>query len=312
MWLTKKLERLADKLDVRGKARKKELKVVAEVMRDRDLSPTEREKLIKDVNREFGRAFERSAFAFRVVFTSLSLSALAFALLYIYYRHTWALHVVAVPLSLSFGLFLVILLQAWVVKEMYVDVWKHLGIQVEEPPTPEPIPPISRPNTENPPPIKQEFGLTQAIACVFIFILFTIPMLAVLVYVKNIAAIILLLALISIPEFYALESVVKEKRGEPIPLVSWRSEFKTGGHTIELAFQMPGEYNTPQTQERIGIATRAILRNFNAETLQDTLETGLFKDVSELRIPVFRIQILAIDKVAGPVPEPVKEKSVYI
>ena len=49
MWLTKKLEQSADRLEARQKARKKERRILAEAMRDRELSPTEREKLIKDV-----------------------------------------------------------------------------------------------------------------------------------------------------------------------------------------------------------------------------------------------------------------------
>lgn len=176
--------------------------------------------------------------------------------------------------------------------------------------TPEQTESAPRPNTKNPPPIAPR-GPEGAIAQILLLILLGIMIWVLLEgTIRNMA-----MALLVLISFIRMAlSGSPEKPREPFPLVSWFCEYKTEGHTIELAFQMPPEYNTPQTRERIGVATRVILRNFKAETLQDTLETSLFKEVSELKIPVFRIQILAIDKVAVPTPEPAKEKekSLYI
>jgi hypothetical protein len=325
MWLTKKLEQFADKLEARQKARKKERRILAEAMRDRDLSPTEREKLTKAVTREYFQAIATLTSAFRVMFLIFVGSAAAFALLYYHFHRTWAFLVVSVPLLISFTLLALWLSNLSEMREAYTRVgkhlgiqptrmWKHLGIQLDDPPTSKETPSVLRPNTENPPPIDEKIGPKQIIARTLLLIPLVIAELAVILFVRNNPALIALLVLITILQVYVLEWVGEKKRGEPIPLVSWLCEFKPEGHTIELAFQIPPECNTLQTQERIRVATRAILRNFNAETLQDTLETGLFKDVSELKIPVFRIQILAIDKVV--VPEPVKEKqkepTVYI
>jgi hypothetical protein len=314
MWLTKKLEQWADKLEARQKARKKERRILAEAKRDRDLSPTEREKVIQDVKREYELALKRWEPAFRIALGSFIGSAAVCTLLYHYFPRDWALLLAWVPLSVSFALLGLEVFKIWEMHEVYSAMWKHLGVQFDDPSTPKESPPATRPNTENPPPVIQKFGPKQVMAYAFIFISFSIAGLAVWLYVTDVVALVALLSLITIPAVYALDAVGKKKAGEPLPLVSWPCELKAGGHTIELAFQMPPEYKTPQTQERIVVATRVILRNFNAETLQDTLETGLFKDVRELKIPVFRIQILAIDKVAVPVPAPVKEKekSVYI
>jgi hypothetical protein len=82
---------------------------------------------------------------------------------------------------------------------------------------------------------------------------------------------------------------------QPIPLASWTNIFSAKGHSIEIAFQLPGEFNRADIRERIQIGTRAAVRDFTPEELQEKLERNLSRDVTELNIPVFRIQILSVD-----------------
>lgn len=104
-----------------------------------------------------------------------------------------------------------------------------------------------------------------------------------------------------------------KKLDEPIPLTSWVSSFGTQGHVVEMAFQVPAEFNTPEVRERVQIAARAILRKLKAHGLQDALEEGLAGEVFEMKIPVFRIQILAIKNVVVTVfKTPEKDPSLYI
>ena len=93
---------------------------------------------------------------------------------------------------------------------------------------------------------------------------------------------------------------------KPLPLITWLQNFDAGDTFIEVAFQFPPEFNTKEFQDRIRIAARISLRDFKPDELQQTLKRDLANDVDELRIPVFRIQILAINK--KPVPEKVEEK----
>ena len=102
-----------------------------------------------------------------------------------------------------------------------------------------------------------------------------------------------------------------ELLSRPIPLTSWTRIFSVSGHDVDIAFQMPPEFNKDSVRDRIQIATKVALRNFKEESLQEIIESALVKDVRELEIPVFRVQILTIDKKA--VPSAIKsDPSVYI
>ena len=96
----------------------------------------------------------------------------------------------------------------------------------------------------------------------------------------------------------------------PLTLASWTAFFNAAGHVLEIAFQYPPEYATQQLQERVQIATKVALRNFNPEELQQTLDAALSPEIYELGIPVFRVQVLSVTAVTAPVKD--KGSSLYI
>jgi len=312
MAFTKVLKGFADQLEARQKQRKRERRILEEAMRAQVLSPAQREKLIKDLGRELELAQQRWNSAFRVWLSGFLGSLAVMVLLYFYFRHTWALVLAFIPCSISGALCGVRFVDAYAMGDVYAKAWEHLGV-LSHAPAPSPPP---RPNTENPPAMKSKFGLKQFIPYALICIPFVIAMFAIVAYVKSSVALLGLLLLLTLISALALDRLTSQKPREPIPLVSWICEFMVASHSVELAFQMPTECNTLAVQERIRVTTKAILRNFKEEGLQETLEQGLTKDVLELKIPVFRIQILAIDKVAVPEPAKVEEKkkdpSLYI
>ena len=96
----------------------------------------------------------------------------------------------------------------------------------------------------------------------------------------------------------------------PLSLTSWTAFFNVPGHVLEIAFQYPPEHASQQLQERVQIATKAALRNFKPEELQQILEVALSPEIDELGIPVFRVQVLSVTMVTAPIKD--KGSSLYI
>jgi hypothetical protein len=96
----------------------------------------------------------------------------------------------------------------------------------------------------------------------------------------------------------------------PFTLTSWTAFFNAPGNVLEIAFQYPPEYASQQLQERVQIATKAALRIFRPEELQQILEAALAPEIDELGIPVFRVQVLSITAVTAPIKD--KGSSLYI
>jgi hypothetical protein len=171
-------------------------------------------------------------------------------------------------------------------------------------------------NKENPPPIEEGERATKTLAAYTFIVLacFAAIITAYFASTSELFAVSMMLVITAICAFSASRAFAELKKSEePLPLVSWICQFQPENHIVEIAFQMPPDFNSPPVQERIQVAAKAILRNFTVEGLQEALELGLTKDVLELKIPVFRIQILAIDKVAVPVKveEKKKDPSIY-
>lgn len=80
------------------------------------------------------------------------------------------------------------------------------------------------------------------------------------------------------------------------PLASQIFCFQASGHTVEVAFQFPPEFASQHVQERIHIAARAALRTSSPDKVEETLDRFLTPEIDELGIPVFRVQLLNIQK----------------
>lgn len=87
------------------------------------------------------------------------------------------------------------------------------------------------------------------------------------------------------------------------PSVPYTDQFATPNHKLEVAFQMPSRFQTPEIKQQLRIAAKAALLDCPTDQFQECLERVLAKEARELGIAGFRVRLTEISSIPVDPPE---------
>jgi hypothetical protein len=148
-------------------------------------------------------------------------------------------------------------------------------------------------NSKNPPPANLEKASHIAQQNIFIRILGVLGIgFGIAICYRNATIGVLEIILAAIAVITSFSKTKIRQLESMLPLFPWDQGFDIPTHRIELAFQMSSGHDNSNFLQRLIVAVKMALQQFNEDTLKLDIEKAVTRDVDELGIQVFRVHVL--------------------